>query len=293
MFPRPFDYFSPSTLSEALELIKSGDAETRILAGGQSLLPAMKARNLSPKKLVDLGGIRELNFISKDEHGLKIGATTTTATIENDLEIACLVPILQETAGEIADPLVRNLGTVGGNLCHADPVNDFPPAMLAVNATFTLASAQKTRSIVADEFFVDRFKTAAKSNEILTQIQIPLRDAKVGNAYRKIRKGSGGFTIAGVAAQIEVDDENVISGCRIALSGVGSKALRALRSEAALLGKTPEAAVLGEAAWLAVEASEPNSDITASAEYRRKVLAVLVKDAVEVAYKRAVMGNYE
>ena len=202
MFPRAFGYFSPSSLAEALDLIKSGDVETRILAGGQSLLPAMKARTISPRNLVDLGGIRELNFISKDENTLKIGATVTTATIENDLEIACLAPILQETAREIADPLVRNLGTVGGNICHANPVNDFPPAMLAVNATFTLASAHKTRSVPADQFFIDRFKTVAKPNEILTQIQIPLLEGKVGNAYRKIRKGSGGFTIAGVAAQI-------------------------------------------------------------------------------------------
>ena len=217
MFPRPFDYFSPSSLTEALELISRGDADTKILAGAQSLLPAMKLRKISPKKVVDIGNIREFNFISKDEHSLTIGATITTATIENDLEIACFLPILQETAAEIADPLVRNLGTVGGNLCYADPVNDFPPVMLALNAVFTLASKEGKRSVQADEFFLDRYKTAIKPNEILTEIQIPLQDGKVGNAYRKIKKGSGGFTIAGVAAQVAVGDENVVSRPAVSL----------------------------------------------------------------------------
>ena len=121
MFPRPFDYFSPKNLAEALELLQTLGAETKILAGGQSLIPALKLRTLSPKNVVDITGIKELNYICKEENMLKIGALTTTSTLENDSEIASSLPILKETASEIADPLVRNLGTVGGNLCHADP----------------------------------------------------------------------------------------------------------------------------------------------------------------------------
>lgn len=293
MFPRPFDYFAPSTLSDALQLLKDGVDETRILSGGQSLLPAMKIRNVSPKKVVDISGLKELNYIKKDEKTLKIGSNITTGTLEDDLEVSCLMPVLTETASEIADPLVRNLGTVGGNLCWADPVNDLPPVMIALNATFTLVSAQGTRSLIADEFFVDRFKTAIKPTEILTEIQIPLPDGKVGSVYRKIKKGSGGFTIAGVAAQVSVADGNTVSDCRIALGAVGPCAFRAKKTESALFGKVFERSILDEAAAAAVEASQPNSDVTASEDYRRKTLGILVKDAVQAAYKRAVMGDYE
>ena len=139
MYPRPFDYFSPKNLAEALELLQILGAETKILAGGQSLIPALKLRTLSLKNVVDITGIKELNYIRKEENMLKIGALTTTSTLENDSEIASLLPILKETASQIADPLVRNLGTVGGNLCHAAPANDLPATMLALNASFTLA----------------------------------------------------------------------------------------------------------------------------------------------------------
>ena len=143
MFPRPFDYFSPKTLAETLDLLDDSTSETKILSGGQSLSPAMKMRNISPKKIVDIGNVKELNFIRKTESILTIGATITTGTLENDLEIACLIPVLRETAAEIADPLVRNLGTVGGNLCYADPVNDLPTTTLALNASFQLAATQE------------------------------------------------------------------------------------------------------------------------------------------------------
>lgn len=293
MFPRSFDYFSPQNLEDALELLEDLSGETKILSGGQSLLPAIKARNLSPKNVVDIGGIKELNFIRKTESKLIIGATITTGNLENDLEIACLMPVLQETAAEIADPLVRNLGTVGGNLCYADPVNDVPTTMLALNASFQLASGSGTRIIPADGFFLEAFKTAIKPNELLTEIQIPFREGKVGSAFQKIRKGSGGFTIAGVTAQVSVADDNSVLGCRLALGAVGPCVFRAQKAEAALLGKVPEAALLNEVAAAAVEASKPVSDLTASAEYRRKVLGFIVKDAVELAFKRSVMGGYE
>ena len=293
MFPPPFDYFSPKNLAEALELLQNLGAETKILAGGQSLIPALKLRILSPKNVVDITGIKELNYIRKEENILKIGALTTTSTLENDQELASLLPILAETASEIADPLVRNLGTVGGNLCHAAPANDLSATMLALNASFALASKQGNRTIHADSFFLDKFKTVIKPDEVLTEIQIPLKEGRVGSAYRKVKKGSGGFAIAGAAAHVSVADDNAVSECRIAMTAVGPKPLRAPEAEQAFIGKTLEAVVLDNVAKLAVDASKPVTDVTASEEYRRKVLGILVKDTLEASYKRAVMGSYE
>jgi len=293
MYPRLFDYFSPTNLPEALELLQTLGAETKILAGGQSLIPSMKLRALSPKNVVDITGVKELSYICKEKNMLKIGALTTTGTLKNNLEIASLMPILTETASEIADPLVRNLGTVGGNLCHAAPANDLPATMLALNASFVLASKRGTRSVPSDEFFLDKFKTVLKADEVLIEIQIPLQEGRVGSAYRKVKKGSGGFAIAGTAAHVSVADDNAVSECRIAMTSVGPKPLRAPEAEQTCIGKTLEAAVLDKVAELAVETSRPVTDVTASEEYRRKVLGILVKDALEVAYKRAVMGSYE
>ena len=293
MYPRPFDYFSPKNLAEALELLQILGAETKILAGGQSLIPALKLRALSLKNVVDITGIKELNYIRKEEKMHRIGALTTTSTLENDPEIAAILPILKETASQIADPLVRNLGTVGGNLCHAAPANDLPATMLALNASFAIASKQGTRTIHSDSFFLDKFKTVLKPDEVLTEIQILLQDGRVGSAYRKVRKGSGGFAIAGAAAHVSVADDNTVSECRIAMTAVGPKPLRAEKAEQAFIGKTLDAAVLDNVAKLAVDASKPVTDVTASEGYRRKALGILVKDAVEVSYRRAVMGEYE
>jgi carbon-monoxide dehydrogenase medium subunit len=293
MYPRPFDYFSPKNLAEALELLQISGAETKILAGGQSLIPSLKLRTLSLKNVVDITGIKELNYIRKEENMLKIGALTTTSTLENDSEIASSLPILKETASQIADPLVRNLGTVGGNLCHVGHANDLPATMLALNASFAIASKQGTRTIHSDSFFLDKFKTVIKPDEVLTEIQIPLKEGRVGSAYRRVRKGSGGFAIAGAAANVSVADDNTVSGCRIAMTAVGPKPLRAEKAEQAFIEKTLEAAVLDNVAKLAVDASKPVTDVTASEEYRRKVLGILVKDALEVSYRRAVMGDYE
>jgi carbon-monoxide dehydrogenase medium subunit len=165
--------------------------------------------------------------------------------------------------------------------------------MLALNASFAIASKQGTRAVQADSFFLDKFKTAIKPDEVLTEIQIPLKECGVGSAYRKVRKGSGGFAIAGAAAQVSVADDNTVSECRIAMTSVGPKPLRAPEAEKAFIRKTLDAATLSNVAKLAAEASKPITDVTASAEYRRKALGILVKDAVEVSYRRAVMGEYE
>jgi carbon-monoxide dehydrogenase medium subunit len=296
MCPRPFDYFSPKSLGEALERYASA-SEVTILAGGQSLIPSLKFRSRSLKGVVDITGIKELCYVRTDKEGhvLEIGALTTIATLENNRVIASSAPILSEAAGQIADPLVRNMGTVGGNLCHANPANDLPAVMRALNASMVATSEHGTRRISADSFFIDLFKTALKPEEILTGIDIPLPRGRSGGAYRKVRKGSGGFSIAGVASCLSVADDGSITGCRIAMTAVGATALRAEKSEQALLGKMPTASVLDNVAKLAAEASQPPTDADASVDYRRTVLNKLVKEAVRAAYNGAAKkeGTYE
>lgn len=279
-------------------LLKNSSSQTKVLAGGQSLIPALKTRT-SPliadvKTVVDISGIKELSYIRKGDELLKIGALTTVSTLENDLETASIPPILRDAASEIADPLVRNLGTVGGNLCYGDPVNDLPAAMISLNASAVLASADgENRKVNVENLYVSPYRTSVQPNEILTEVQIPLETAKCGSAYRKLRKGSGGFTIAGAAANLTVEDGSVVSACRLALTGVAQKVFRPLKAEQALAGKKFGKPVLDEAGKLAVEASQPVSDLYASEAYRRRVLGLIVKDALEAAYKRAVMGGNE
>jgi carbon-monoxide dehydrogenase medium subunit len=287
MYPRSFEYFSPKTLREALELLHRGDSEIRVLAGGQSLVPSLKSRSIDLKSVVDITRIKELDYVRRDGRILRIGALTSNAVLETDKEVGSLLPILKEAAGQIADPLVRNMGTIGGNLCYADPVNDLPAVMLALNATFVVASKEGTRKINADSFFIGSFKTEIKPDEILTEIEIPLERGKVAGAYRKVKKGSGGFSIAAVACYMSVAEGDTISSCRIALSAVGPKAVRALEAERSLQGKVPGVSDLETAGKLSVDASHPISDITASEEYRRKVLNKLVKEAISTSYDRA------
>jgi len=297
MFPRSFDYFAPKNLSEALVLLQDPNSNVKVLAGGQSLIPALKTR-ISPlisslSSVLDITRIKDLDYIRKENQIYKIGALTTVGTLENDLEISTSLPILHDASSEIADPLVRNLGTVGGNLCHGDPVNDLPAPMIALNASVVLCSLADERKINVADLYVSPFNTTVRPNEILTEIQIPFQESRCGNAYRKVKKGSGGFTIAGVAANLSLEDDNTVSVCRLALTGVGPRPLRPLKAEEALIGKRLKKDALAGVSKLAIEVSQPPSDLYASAEYRRKILGILVKDALECAHKRAAMGNHE
>lgn len=286
MYPRGFDYFSPKSLGEALQLLGT-DPEVKILAGGQSLIPSLKLRTLSVKGLVDITGVKELCYVRQKGHFLKIGALTTVASLENDQTVASSLPIVREAAEQIADPLVRNRGTIGGNLSHADPVNDLPAVMLALNATIVAMSKQGTRRIGADSFFAEAGHTALTPEEILVEIEIFVQGDRVGSAYRKVRKSSGGFSIAGVASCLSVADDGTIAQCRIAMTAVAPKVLRAENAEQTLLGKMPTGSVLDQVAGLAVKASRPSSDLNASEEYRRRVLHMLVKESLGASYEMA------
>ncbi|MGZ4869847.1 MAG: FAD binding domain-containing protein [Halobacteriota archaeon] len=287
MYPRSFDYFSPKNLGEALELL-NGTSETKILAGGQSLIPSLKLRALSANALVDITHVKELCYVRREGDLIKLGALTTIAALERDRTVAPQFPILREAAEQIADPLVRNRGTIGGNLCQADPTNDLPAVMLALNATMVAESSRGIRRIGADSFFVAGGRTSLTPEEILTEIEVPVPRGSVGSAYRKVRKGSGGFSIAGVASCLSVAGEGAVARCRIGMTAAGPKVLRAENAERALLENVPTDSVLDHVAALAVESSQPSSDLTASREYRRGVLHKLVKEAIGASYEEAM-----
>jgi len=271
-----------------LELL-DGNPEVKVLAGGQSLIPSLKLRELSPKALVDITGIKDLCYVHHEGHALTIGALTTVSAIENDRAVASSLPVLREAAEQIADPLVRNRGTIGGNLCNADPVNDLPAVVLALNASMVAMNKRGTRSIDADSFFAGMGRTALGPDEILTRVEIPVQGARFGSAYCKVRKGSGGFSIAGVASCLSVASDATIARCRIAMTAVAPTVLRAENAERALLGKMPSDSMLDRVARLAVDASQPSNDLTASEEYRRTVLYKLIIAVLDASYQRATV----
>jgi carbon-monoxide dehydrogenase medium subunit len=221
---------------------------------------------------------------------LKIGALTTVADLEESDTISSEAPILREAAEQIADPLVRNLGTVGGNLCHSDPVNDLPAVMLSLDAVLRISSSKGTRNLNAEKFFLDSFKTAILPDEILTGIEIPIPGKMHGSAYLKIKKDSGGFTIAGIACCLKVDGGKKIEVARIAMTSVAPVAFRALQAEKELEGNILSDGLLDKVSRLVSNASHPISDINGMESYKHKIIELLVKDAVSLSYRRATGG---
>jgi aerobic carbon-monoxide dehydrogenase medium subunit len=293
MIPRSFEYSCPNTLQEALSLLHSSGADAKILAGGQSLIPVMKLRLGSPSRLIDINRIQGLSYIRESDGNLNIGALTRMAELESSELIRKKYPLIHDAAENIADPLVRNLGTAGGNVSHADPANDLPAAMLATDAMFVATNTGgKTRAIKATDFFVDTFTTALEHEEILTEIRIPMYTPGTGGAYLKLEKRVGDFAITGVAVQVSLDRDGKVALAGIGLTAVGPTALKATKAEEYLRGKrlTDEAAVSG-AAKLASEASAPTTDLRGPAEYKKEMVKVLTVRALKRARERAVSGG--
>ncbi len=285
MYPKQFDYFVAQNLKEAISLLRKYD-DSKILAGGQSLLALMKLRLAEPKYLVDIGRIPKLSYIKARDGGLAIGAMTT----HDDIEISPLVrsrfSVLSEAASQIGDQQIRNRGTLGGSICHADPASDMPPVMLALNARLVALGPRKERVIPAKEFFVDLFTTALKDYEVLREIRIPALPPRSGSAYMKFTRRHGDFAIVGVAAVLTVDKKNVCENVRIGLCSVGATAMRAKSVEKSLLGKVVDDKTIEEASQLADEGTDPPSDIHGSAEYRKAMAKVFTKRALKLAFGR-------
>jgi aerobic carbon-monoxide dehydrogenase medium subunit len=281
MIPVSFDYLRPRTLDEALNLLARHGDDAKVLAGGHSLIPAMKLRLSQPKVLVDIGRLIELRSINRQNGKIAIGALTTHYEIESSELLRRDCPLLPEAAGKIGDVQVRNKGTIGGSCVHADPAGDWPAAMLALEAEFEIAGARGTRTVAAKDFFVDILTSAIEPGEILKSIQVPATASTT--AYTKFAQKASGFAIAGVAAVIDRNRQQV----NVAVTGVAAKAYRATGTESSLRGQpefSPEA--IAAAAEKAADGVEALSDIHASAEFRAHLARVQTKRALELASSR-------
>ncbi len=291
MIPPSFEYFSPKTLPEAISLLQKSGESAKILAGGQSLIPVMKLRLGSPTHLIDINKIQGLNYVRESDGFLRIGALTRIADLESSDIIRAKYAIVHDAAIHIADPLVRNLGTAGGNLSHADPANDLPATMLATDAEFLANGSKGARVIKAKDFFVDAFTTTLGHEEILTEIRVPEYSAGTGGAYLKLEKRVGDFAIAGVGVQISLDSNGICRSAGIGLTSVGSTALKGTKAEAYLRGKIlTDRDVIDRTATLASEASNPTSDLRGPSDYKKEMVKVLTVRALKRAYERASGG---
>jgi aerobic carbon-monoxide dehydrogenase medium subunit len=287
MIPESFEYHAPKNLAEATRLVVQYGADGKLLAGGHSLVPLMKLRLAAPKHLIDITGIAELNYIREQEGRIVIGALATHYHLESSDLLKSRCPLLPETAREIGDVQVRNKGTLGGSLAHADPAADWPAAMIALDAEMHAASARGERWIAAKDFFVEMLSTALAPDEILTAIRLPVLPARGGDAYVKLHHPASGFAVVGVAARAVLDEKGNAAEIGVGITGVGPKAYRPEALEAALRGKLPGAKRLAEACARAADGVEVNSDLYASAEYRRHLAGVYARRAIEQAVERA------
>ncbi len=291
MKPAPFEYFRPRTLDEALSLLAEHGGDAKPLAGGQSLIPAMNFRLATPAVLVDLNGLSELSYITDGTGELKIGGMTRQRTVERSGLIAERAPLIVETMPHIAHPAIRNRGTIGGSLAHADPAAELPALVVALNATIALTGKSGVRNVEASAFFVGLFSTAIEPGELLTQVRIPPAPSRSGFAFEEMSRRHGDFALVGVAVAVNLDDGGRCEGARIALLSVGDRPMLADQASRSLVGQLPSAECIRAAADTAATRDiEPPSDIHASARYRRQLANVLTRRALERAFSRARQG---
>ncbi len=279
MIPQSFEYSTPATLQEALTLLENSDA--KLLAGGMSLIPLMKLRFAQPDHVVDIARIPGLNGIEAAGGVIRIGAMATHHDIEISAVTRAHCPLLAECASHIGDPQVRNRGTIGGAIAHADPAADYPAALLALEAKFRLASAKGERTVGAEDFFQDAFTTALEPGEIVVEAQTPVEDSGEGYAYEKVAHPASGFAVVGVAVRLRKAGGK-ISMARIGVTGLGSHAFRAHNAEK-LLETGADAAA---ASAVVGEGIDANSDLYASAEYRLHLARVHARRAIAAALAR-------
>lgn len=294
MIPASFDYVAPDTLDQAIALLKEKGSDAKILTGGHSLIPLLKLRLARPSVVIDLQKIESLRGIRSADGGLEIGAATTHAEIEHSDEVQRTAPLLCETAGQIGDVQVRNVGTIGGSVVHADPASDWPAALLAAGATMVLVGPSGERTVAAEDFFVGLLESAARAGEILTAVRIPAPDQPQagqpgqlrGSAYRKLAQSASGFALAGAAVQVTLRN-GTIASARIGVTGVADHAYRPQSVEDALSGAPADEEAVGKACASAAEGVQALGDLHASPRYRAHLAVVLTKRAVLTAIERA------
>jgi len=286
MIAASFEYDAPSTLEEAIGLLKQHGDGAKILAGGHSLIPMMKFRFASPERIIDINGVPGLSYIKEDGGMLKIGAMTTESEVERSDLLKKKFPIFGDVSKLIADPQVRNMGTIGGNLAHGDAANDHPALMLALRATVIATAQGGKRPIPIDEFFLGLFATALQQDEILTEIQIPVPAKGTGSAYHKLERKVGDYATAGAAVQLTINDKGICTDIGIGLTNVSATPMRASRSEQLILNNQVTEENISAAAQLAAEDCSPSADLRGSEEYKRAMVAVLVKRMIRKAVER-------
>ena len=287
MIPAPFSYEAPGTLQDALALLVQHGDEAKILAGGHSLLPMMKLRFAEPGVLIDINNIPGLSYIKEEDGFLKIGAMTREADLEHSDVIASRYQIFTDATKLIADPQVRNMGTVGGNIAHGDAANDHPALMLALRAEVEITGTSGARTVGIDDFFYGFYMTAVQPDEILTELRIPIPPEGTGNAYHKLERKVGDYAIAGVAVQLTLDASGVVTAAGIGLTNVNPTPMRAARSEEALVGKALTDETIAEAGRLAAEDCNPSTDLRGDEEYKRSMVNVLTQRMIKRAAERA------
>ncbi len=286
MIPAAFSYHAPSSLGEALDLLEELGDEAKILAGGHSLLPMMKLRFAEPEHLVDINNIPGLAYIEEEDGFLRIGALTREADLDHSELIRERYPIFTDASKLIADPQVRNMGTVGGNIAHGDAANDHPAVMIALRAEVAITGKDGERTVPIDDFFMGFYMTAVQENEILTELRIPVPAPRTGNAYHKLERKVGDYATAGVAVQLSVDEDGTCTYAGIGLTNVNPAPLRAERSEDVLLGSKLTDDVINQAAQFASEDCNPSEDLRGDEEFKRAMIGVLVKRMINKAKSR-------
>ena len=283
MIPAQFDYAAPATLDEALSLLAERPDDAKILAGGHSLIPAMKLRLAQPALLIDIGRVKDLSYIREEGGQIRIGAMTTHYQLESSERLREICPLLPECAASIGDVQVRNKGTIGGSLAHADPAADWPAAIISLRAELVAVSSRGERVIAADDFFVDMLTTALRPDEVLREIRINAPGGRTGQAYMKVHHPASGFAVVGVAVSLTLGADGKCSAAGVGITGVATKAYRAAQVEGALVGSTPDEQTIASAASHAADGVDANGDIYASADYRRHLAVVYARRAIAEA----------
>lgn len=288
MIPQAFEYDSPASVSEALALLQRYGSDAKIMSGGHSLIPMIKLRLATPERIIDISGIKGLAYIREEGGSLHIGALTTETQLEESDLIARDYPIIHDATKMIADPSVRNLATVGGNLAHGDSANDHPAVMLALRAVIVTTGPDGQRTIPADDFFLGFFTTALQPDEILTEIRIPAPAAGSGSAYLKLERKVGDYATAGVGVSLQIGHDGTCNTIGIGLTNVSAAPMRAARSEDALKGHKLTDELIKQAAIMAAQDCDPNPDLRGSIEYKRSIVKTLTERAIRKAAERAM-----
>ncbi len=290
MRPRSFDYYSVSSLDEALNLLRTKE-EPKILAGGQSLVALMKFRLASPKTLVDINGIKNLDYIREDSGIITIGALARHDQLESSVLIREKLYILSEAASVIADQQVRNRGTIGGSLAHADSTADLPPVMVAADANVVAVGPKGSRAYSCSDFFQDYFTTSLASDEVIREIRVPIPPPGTGGAYLKLSRRHGDFAIVGAATMVTIDKNRTCKKASVVLGGVAATPQRAKETEEELVGRKLDDKAIEDAAQEASQGLKPPSDVHASSKYRFEMSRVMAKRALKLALSRARGGT--